>query len=74
MAEMKFMYRKFGDFYYVSELHTYNPITETYQSDSVGTVRKVGREWVGKPNTGGTVKAKTRHAASVAMLQQIEQK
>ena len=41
---MKFAYRKFGDFYYVSELHSYNNVTKEYKSTSIGTVRRLDKK------------------------------
>jgi hypothetical protein len=70
--KMKFGYRKFGDFYYVSELHSYNNVTKEYQSTSIGTVRRHGKEWFGKANNGKTVKANTRGKASIAMVEEME--
>jgi hypothetical protein len=69
---MKFEYRKFDDFYYVSELHSYNSLTKDYKSDYIGTVKKVGKEWIGETTKGNTVKADTREKASVAMVQELE--
>ena len=40
---MKFAYRKFGEFYYVSELHSYNNVTKEYKLSSIGTVRKLDK-------------------------------
>lgn len=69
---MKFEYRKFGDFYYVSELHSYNSVTKLYKSEHIGTARRHGKEWIGKTIKGNTVKAKTRNEASIAMVEQLE--
>ena len=69
---MKFAYRKFGEFYYVSELHSYNNVTKEYKLSSIGTVRKLDRIWIGKANNGKTVKANTREKASIAMIEELE--
>jgi hypothetical protein len=69
---MKFQYRKFGESYYVSELHSYNSLTKDYKSEHIGTVRKSGNEWIGETIKGDTVKADTREKASIAMVQELE--
>ena len=71
---MKFGYRKFGDFYYVSELHSYSNVTKEYKSTSIGTVRRLDKTWIGKANNGKTVKANTREKASIAMVEEMEKK
>ena len=69
---MKFEYRKFGELYHVSELHSYNSITKLYKSEHIGTVRKHDKVWIGKTIKGDTVKANTRKNASIIMVEQLE--
>lgn len=69
---MKFQYRKFGSLYHVSELYSYNPVYKDYKSTYIGTVERVGKEWIGTTIKGDTVKANTRGQASIDMVKQLE--
>jgi transposase-like protein len=69
---MKFQYRKFGDMYYVSELHSYDSVNKVYKSEHIGTVKKSGNQWIGETLQGDMVQAETREKASIAMIEELE--